>query len=341
MLSARETPVPQLMVRVRGSAASTPVKLRAGSGDERVERQLLISDREHDEFLDFKQLGQVIRVDLLSNDDDQPADNSAWLVREASWPRVEARMSLPAYLQRMVEVYARQRPAMESSERVVIVSSIADLPPSEPGVVVAPATAPNDSSSPAATELADHPIASPMTRPPAAQFLAADQPPADWKPVLKVGGKAWVAVREQPMRAVWIGFEMSEWARSTDFVVFWANVLNWAGTGEERFASYPVGSLEGNWTAVELAGSIAPPESLFWPGLYRRGDGTLRALHAPDVPFPLPAQHNWRAQLARLGSDSSGRRSLAPAMSVLALSCLALSAWGWKRQNRIASVKPE
>jgi hypothetical protein len=88
-----------------------------------------------------------------------------------------------------------------------------------------------------------------------------------------------------------------------------------------------VGTLEGDWRAVELAGSAAaagagPPEPGLWPGLYRLSDGTLRALHAPDVPFPDVAETGWRERLAALADDAQARVDLAPV-----LSCSRSSAW--------------
>jgi hypothetical protein len=161
------------------------------------------------------------------------------------------------------------------------------------------------------------------------------RPPEGWTPVVSAAGKVWVAVREQPIRAVWIGFETADWARSPEFVVFWANVFNWAGAGGERFASYPVGSLEGDWQAVELAGSVVPPEPGLWPGLYRRAsDGVLGAVYAPDVPFPAPPDAtDARRRLERVADGAGGRFELSGVLSLLAVVCVALAALAWKRRN--------
>jgi hypothetical protein len=145
----------------------------------------------------------------------------------------------------------------------------------------------------------------------------------------------WVAVRDEPIRIVWVGFDADAFGRSTAFVVFWANVLNWAGEGGERFASYPVGSLEADvdWTPVELAGSPAPPEPKLWPGLYRRADGTLRALNAPDVPLPPVGETDWRERIARIAEGVDGRSDVSPAFILAALACLAGAAGLWKRKG--------
>jgi hypothetical protein len=110
--------------------------------------------------------------------------------------------------------------------------------------------------------------------------------------------------------------------------------LNWAGAGGERFASHPVGSLEGQWTAVELAKSVAPPEPMLWPGLYRRADGALRALHAPDVPIPAVRPTDWRERLSRLRETARGQFQLAPVFAAGSLACVALAALLWKGGKR-------
>jgi hypothetical protein len=337
-LAARETPVAQVMVRVRGGGGIARATVRVGSAGAAAERELELPPAgDVDAFIDLPRLGDVVKAELLVADD-QPADDAAWLVREASWPRLEARAPLAAHVQRMVEVYARQRPIADSSRRVFLVRDAGDMPAGEPGVVIVQPTAGAGGDGAAdAVEVREHPV----TRGVAwaavgSPAVAPAGPPAGWTPVVSRGGKVWVAVREQPIRAVWVGFETAGWARSAEFVVFFANLFAWAGAGGERFASHPVGSLEGRWDAVELAGSAAPPEPGLWPGLYRRPDGTLRALHAPDVPFPPFAGSDWRARLAGLERDGPGRLALAPGLSLAALACLLLAGAAWKPRAKAA-----
>jgi hypothetical protein len=337
-VAARETPGVQVMVRVRGGPGLGPATVRVTSGGASAEREVdLAAGREVDAFLDLPRLGDVVKAELLVGDD-QPADDAAWLVRESSWPRLEPRFPLAAHVGRVVDVYARRRPAGESSRRVVLVRDARDLPAGEPGVVLPPAdVAPpaGDGAGAAGPEVRDHPVTRGVAwadvDPPA---VVRGGPPAGWTPVVSAGGKVWVAVREQPIRGVWIGFDTTDWARSAEFVIFWANVFTWAGAGGERFASYPVGSLDGAWQAVELAGAAAPPEPGLWPGLYGRADGTLRALHAPDVPFPPLRETGWRAKLARVARDARGRLALAPVLALLALACLLAAAAAWKPRPR-------
>jgi hypothetical protein len=332
--SARESPAAQVMVRLRAGAGLSDAKLRVTSGGQFAERAVTLpTTGERDEFMNLPRFGQTIKAELLI-DDDHPADNTMWLARDATWPRLEARAPLPPHLQRMVEVYTRRRPPGEGSRTLVIVPSVEQLSPRETGVVVPPVVG---GGAPEAGEqqASDHPVTRGFTwSDVGSPAVSRDGPPAGWTPVQSSGGKVWVAVREQPARAVWVGFDTSAWARSSDFVVFWANVFNWAGAGGERFASYPVGTeLEGNWSVAELAGSVTPPEPRLWPGLYRRGDETLCAIHTPDVPFPLPTATNWRERLATLRDDPAGRSDVGPLLACLAVVCLCGAALTWKPRS--------
>lgn len=328
--SAREFPAPQIMVRLRSDGTLPRAMLRVSSGAQRVEREILLPSGEHDEFIDMPRLGETIRTELEA-DDDQPADNSVWLVRQASWPRIEPRLPLSPELQRMIGVYQRERPSTQSSSTLVIVSAVTDLPNDRPGVVLPDDVA--EMTAISGMQMKDHPLTKDLTwRDLGATRLARVGPPAGWTPIVTVGNETWVAVRDMPARGVWIGFDTRAWATSPEFVVFWASVLNWAGAGAEQFASDAVGAkLEGQWTAVELAKSIAPPAPMFWPGLYRRSDGVMRALHAPDVPIPTPIASDWHKRLTQLRQNGFAQIAFAPWLCCLALLCIVGSALLWKR----------
>ena len=341
-VAPRETPAVQVMVRARGGPGIAKGTVTVSSGGTSAERRdvELLPDRDTDVFVDLPALGDFVKAELLvDGGDDQPGDDTAWVVREASWPRLEARAPLPPHVQRMVEVYARSRPPTDASKRVILVRDAAALPAGEPGVVLAEPRGPTGGTTrtPPEPVVRNHPVTRGVTwTDVVAPASASADPPAGWEPLVTSGGKVWVALTEKPIRAVWIGFETSEWARSPELVVFWANVFNWVGAGGERFASYRVGTaLEGDWQAVELAGAVARPEPGLWPGLYRRAsDGALRALHAPDVPVPPgggPA--DWRERLDRVRESSGGRLELGPPVSLLALVCVALAALAWRRRN--------
>jgi hypothetical protein len=330
LLSARESPVAQVMVRIRGNGKG---ELRVRSGEAVVEREIMLPDQaEHDMFVNLPKFGQTIKAELTIDGITSPG-GVAWLVRESSWPRIESRIALPAAFQRMVEVYRRQRPAGDGSSRLIIVNSVNDLPGGEPGVVL-PATESRSRADAGLLKVADHPIAKDINWANVKGPSVASSGAVGWMPVVSKDAEVWVAVRQQPTRAVWVGFDSSDWTRSSDFVVFWANVFNWAGAGGEQFASHGVGSLEGEWSPVELAPSAAPPEPLLWPGLYRRSDGVVRAVHPPNVKTSLDSSRpDWRERLAAAERATNGQHAAGPLVALMSLLCVGGSGILWKRKS--------
>jgi hypothetical protein len=188
-LAARERPVPQVMVRVGNhGVAARDVTVRVSSGGRSVERSIALpAAGEADAFVDLPALGATVEAELVGLGDDQPADDRAWLVREASWPRVEVRAPLPPGVGRIVEQYGIARPAGAGSRRVVIVGKTSEAPANEPAVIVesalagaAPATGPSG----AAIQAEAHPVTAGVDW---AKELAgvgavpAPQPTAGWR----------------------------------------------------------------------------------------------------------------------------------------------------------------
>src|SRR5205823_6801164 len=96
---------------------------------------------ERDYFIDVV-AGPVLRAELMA-EDDLSADNQAWLVREGSWPAVEARSPLGPALRRMIAAYRGTRPASDaSSAHVALVGQVGDLPGALPAVVIGDPPAP-------------------------------------------------------------------------------------------------------------------------------------------------------------------------------------------------------
>lgn len=349
LVAARESPRAQVMVRVRNGKAQSQGHLRIETAGRAVERTIDLprdGDDARDYFVDFDSLGDVVKAEIRSpGRDDFGGDDTAWLVREGSRPRIEPRGLLPAELRRMIDVYASSRPPTGDGPRVVVTADAAELPPGSAGVVVATG---EDVVSVSAASVTPHPVTRDtgwMFREPV-RLAAA---PAGWSPVVSVGGRVAVAVRESPARQVWVGIESDEWPRTLEYVVFWGNVFDWLGGAEVRFVSHPAGRLSGAWEAVESAVSgrgdssdrmpAFRAEPGHWPGLYRRAeDGALRAVNAGDVRFATPLGGDWRPRLARvLLADARGSaRPLATPIFLAALACAALAAAAWKRGVRTA-----
>jgi hypothetical protein len=82
---------------------------------------------------------------------------------------------------------------------------------------------------------ADHPIAANVDW--SKLNATTAKPQANWRPVVSAGDQMLVGVRESPARQVWIGFNSPTFSHSSDFVVFWTNVLDWVGRGGDEFVA--------------------------------------------------------------------------------------------------------
>jgi hypothetical protein len=105
----------------------------------------------------------------------------------------------------------------------------------------------------------DHPITQFIDWESAIRSATVAAPPGDgWEPIVSVVGRPLVAVRDAPARQTWIGFSSPSWTRSSDFVIFWTNVLDW--TSGVRDQSRFIGV---------RAVPIGPPPSIDWPQIFR------------------------------------------------------------------------
>ncbi|MDB5289061.1 MAG: uncharacterized protein JWL69_302, partial [Phycisphaerales bacterium] len=217
-LSANQTPSPQVMVRVRNDSGRAAAQVKVSSDGQSVERTVDLppGGGERDYFFDLPRLGEVVEAALVAGDD-QPADDRAWLVREGSFPRIELRSPVSAELRRMIDVYSRSRPPTDSSRRVAIVNSGADLPSDAPAVIVALTGAERAKGS---LSTADHPITRDVDWSALPKDLAvAGESPSGWTAVVSVDGRIIAAARSQPARQVWVGFDPGAWAATPDYVV--------------------------------------------------------------------------------------------------------------------------
>lgn len=338
-LAAREGQTSQVMVRVRNQSALSRATLNMfvdGTGIAKLDVELPPTGAERDYFVDVPKLGKVIRAELKA-EDELPADNVAWLVREQAWPIVEARTPLRAEVQRMVELYARQRPSGAGSKRVAIVAAGEETPTNEPAVVLAmPSSEVPGESSGDEVKVVDHAVTQAVQDWSGAMkgaTLAAEPTGAEWASVVSVGGKTAVAVRAAGARQVWVGFENPRFGQSANFVIFWTNVLTWVGEGGDTFASGVTGQLGSGWTSVESNGNAG--EAGLWPGLYRRSDGVMRAVNSPEVKVEPMRGGDWRRELAKAADGQSaiaGTNDLATVVLLVALCLMAVAALTWGRR---------
>lgn len=340
-MAARETPVPQVMVRLRNDSDRRSVGLKVSSGSRVVpqDAQLPPRGQERDYFVDIDRLDATIEA-ALDIQDDQPADDRAWLLREGSSPRIEPRAPLSPPLRRIVEVFTRLHPPAENSQIVALVAEQSALPSQTPAALVASATGPPCKGTVTA---AAGPITANInwqTFP--AEVQTAGEYPKGWTPVVSIGDRVIVAARSEPVRQVWVGFDVSGWSGSSNFVVFWANVFTWAGSGQEQFASYPLGDFDAPWKPVEPPPVKPPPAAGQWPGIYQGPEGGLRAFDAPTAADDRRAltTADWRKRMEIADGGSAAQRGLdmAPFVLVMAIVCLAGAMITWRRPKAVLSA---
>jgi hypothetical protein len=333
MLAAREDPSAQLMVRVRNDSPLAGAKMIVTTvAGERIEQDMKLPPRgeEANAFIALPKADDVIHATLVAGDS-LVADNEAWLVREQTRPVIEVRAEVPASLRRMIDVYSRT-PAGggEAGGRVAVVEKLTGLGVGESGVVLA-----NGAAKPQAADtapvVADHPVTRNIGWSNVLKEVAVAPAPQGWTPVASLGGAPVVAVSEDNGRRVWVGFHSALFPRSTDYVIFWANVFDWLGRGGEAFVAHPVKMLPDEWRPVAMAGN-APPDRPAWPGLYRRAsDGALRAVNAPAPQMQRPTDAGWDRRLGDILESHAvaGGTRLAPWLLLAALGCLLAAGVWW------------
>ncbi len=333
-LAARQRPAGQVMVRVRNDSAESraPLGLLVDGREEwRDDVQLPSRGGEKDYFIDLKSVGKIIEA-VLDVHDDLPADDHAYLVSHRAWPVVEAKSALPAEVSRMIESYRRLYPPGPESRHIAVVSSADALAMDEAGVIVlAGASAP--STQPAGqVQRSEHPLTAAVSSFPSAPPAAEPPVAGGWTTIISIEGKTLVAIRESPVRQVWIGFNDEKWATSPSFVVFWTNVFNWVGQGVEAFDSQPAAQLAGQWSLVRGDGNRAEPG--LWPGVWRDGQGTLRAVNAGRIEAPSAPGGDWHESLRDLAARHFPNRSgtaISSVLIILALAAMLLAAATWRR----------
>jgi hypothetical protein len=181
----------------------------------------------------------------------QSKQHSRKVVRRDPWPVIESRGPLAAPLQRMIEVYRGNRPAGPNSKSVLIQPSSDPIAATEPSAIVLDDLTPQRQTAGGQLTLSD----GPLTRfedwtTILANSQIAPPPSGDWQPLIAVAGITTLAVRENPVRQVWIGFNSAQFAHRADFVVFWTAVFDWLGSASSIYEPLRVSSDENQPAAI-------------------------------------------------------------------------------------------
>jgi len=300
-LAARISPMGQAQVRLRNQSPQNKTVVRVLCDEKQTARQevqLPPTSQLRDYFFPIDPAAKVIRVQIDAPDD-FAADNAAFLVRRGSWPMMEARTPIFPELQRLIDKYSKLRPAGLDSKRVELVT--AQDVGAGPQIILANPGSPA-TGKPSVT---DHSITTSLEKVDW-ESLARDglsEPVGDgWKPLVRIGNRTAMAIRETPSRQLWLGISTQKLATSPEFVILWSNIFDWVGEGGQEFAAQSTGQLDAGWTPRE-----AQPPGLkpgWWPGIYRRADSALLAVNAPDVQVPQnPQISDWRTQLSQIATD--------------------------------------
>ena len=312
-------PRPQAMVRIANESDLSEATLSIHSDGQTIEDEIKLPDRggAKNYFMDLPSAGKVIEADL-SAEGDSLVDQKAWSVQRSVWPKIEADTGIVPELTKMIDVYGRLRPAGADSTTVTVTTAPRELN-REAAVAVWLNPQPDDvpvqvsqglvvAKGPLSTEgvnwddvLAD-------------ATAAHVGPEGDWEPVVSAGKFVLVAIREHPVRQVWIGFQAAGFSDRADFVVFWSEIFNWLGKAGPVYSAQTIPSPNGDWVPI----------------LSHSADGSVTAYNAPPMPEHLVDHLEWRDNLGKLPPRLRvGERPLAGLLllGALALMCLAAATW--------------
>jgi hypothetical protein len=321
---------PQAMVTIfnQSGGSKATLMIRCDGQEIRQDLDLPATGSKKNYFVDLPSSGNVVEAQVIA-EDNLDLNHSAWAVRGSAWPKLEARAMLPPELNRMIEVYSRNRPADAGSKVVAVTISGDSNSPNVPTAILAEGGSPVHFTNQILVE--DSPLTVGVDWRSALSVTPILPPPAqDWKPMVRVGELVAVAVQETPIRRVWVGFRSDDFARKPDFVIFWSNVFNWLAPGSIEYFSQAIGRLDGNWQLQGLPRVSLPRQDVgLVPGLYRGSDGSLIAVNASAPTIPPVINADWRRKLGD-SMNVQSPRPIAGALLLAAIACVCLAAASWR-----------
>ena len=325
-LSVSDGGMPQAMVTIRNDSALSTGVLEV----DRVRQSIALPAKGASEnyFVNLPSVADVVQAKLLVQDD-IAADNQAWAVRQSEGCRVEALTSVSPAVARVIEVYTRHRPFTARSKRVSVVQDFFALPADQPAVAFSANGAGQlieANAQPLRVEFG-HSLTQDIDWPSlVTQGRAAGAPGESWRVLVSAGAQVLLAVREAPVRQVWVGYNSEDFESRADFVVLASRIFEWLGNDKPGDAVFGAtfGATFGSTTAsvssvTETAVVVSDTNVIRSPGLYRDADELVAIALAPL----LSATEMSETSAPRVSSP--GTAELAGACIMLSLLCLAVA----------------
>ncbi len=318
-LAARQGERRQVMVRLVNDSAAKSVRLRVRSGAVTMERDVSLTKKSVDTFFDLPSLDQIVSAEIESDDDDVPADNAAWLVRQPRGARIDVAGDVSNDVRRFAAIYAAQRPGFT---RIMVTG--ATLPAGQVGLQLVPTKSGRAVISSPLTTVANAITQNVIAWPDAA--AAVSEPPG-YQVLVRRDGKPLVAVTRNGPRQVWVNLNETDWTGTIDFVVFFSNVFDWLrGGGVEEFTSISPTLLDPEWKRLPGKPRPAGVAAGLWPGVYQSDGGKPLAVNARPLALPSVVDPGGAGRPRNATRVARQTVSLSGILCLFALSVAAVSA---------------
>jgi hypothetical protein len=230
-LAVRAAPTTQAMIQLTNRSSLTTAVLTVRAGDVAVVRnvELPAHDDSRNYFVDLPTSSSTVDAEVSAGANGE-IDHHLKAIRRPAWPIVEPRSPLPAEVSRMIEVYSRDRATSEESKHVAVEVASNKMSADEPVAILMDESSSQIVSSAQPVTVRDSPLTESVDWDSALPGAKVKSPPGeDWRAIVSAGNIPVVAIREEPVRQVWVGFVSEALAHRADFVVFWSNVFAWLG----------------------------------------------------------------------------------------------------------------
>jgi len=269
-LAARAAPTTQAMIRLRNESDLTSANLTIHAGDSAISQSVNLPGRDQSQnyFVDLPTAPAVIEAEASSGI--AQIDHRLQIARSTAWPIIDPQGQLPPAIIRMIDVYTRDRPRSEGSAHIAVINSSQIGDASESAVIFADPQAGSSSQTNERPNVQDSPLTRFINWNDALAGARIESPTGNWQPLVSVGRAVALAVRDQSVKQVWIGFDSDDFPRRPDFVILWTNIFNWLGKADDPYQTAsgpPLTPNSSQSTAAEAAiplGGVLFMISLTW-----------------------------------------------------------------------------